>query len=146
MQLLCFLRWFTCICPRGVALVQGSLHVCRGSSLWFSSFGKCLVLFAWACFCLRCVEPLPLPKGSETCLLQVIFLFAFVWLSIACWSFFLFISFLFLFSLVTICGCCQCTHQGGDWGPCVVWGLVDGRFLVWWVIDNVLWNNSWLSI
>jgi hypothetical protein len=29
-------------------------------------------------------EPLPLPKGSEICLLQVIFLFAFLWLSIAC--------------------------------------------------------------
>jgi hypothetical protein len=42
---------------------------------------------------LGCVEPLPLPKGSETCLLQVILPFAFVWLSIACWSF----SFLFLF-------------------------------------------------
>jgi hypothetical protein len=34
-------------------------------------------------------------KGSETCLLQVILLFAFVWLSIACWSFFF--SFLFFF-------------------------------------------------
>jgi hypothetical protein len=40
---------------------------------------------------------LPLPKGSETCLLQVILLFAFLWLSIACWSFFVFISFLFPF-------------------------------------------------
>jgi hypothetical protein len=27
---------------------------------------------------------------------------------------FLFVSFLFLFSHVTLCGCCQCTHQGGD--------------------------------
>jgi hypothetical protein len=26
----------------------------------------------------------------------------------------LFSSFHFLFSLVTLCGCCQCTHQGGD--------------------------------
>jgi hypothetical protein len=60
------------------------------------------------------IEPLPLPKGSETCLLQVILLFAFVWILIACWSFFLFVSFPFLFSRVTICGCCQCTHQGGD--------------------------------
>jgi hypothetical protein len=51
--------------------------------------------------CLGCLGPLPLPKGSETCLLQVILLFAFLWLLIACWSFFLFISFLFLFSLVT---------------------------------------------
>jgi hypothetical protein len=28
------------------------------------------------------------------------------------------------------------------WGPCVVWGPVDGRFLVWWVIDNVVWTDS----
>jgi hypothetical protein len=71
-----------------------------------------------------------MPNESETCLLQVILLFAFVWLSIACWSFFLFVSFLFLFSLVTLCVCCQCTHQAGDRGPCVVRGPVDGRFLV----------------
>jgi hypothetical protein len=76
----------------------------------------------------------------------VIFLFAFVWLSITCWSYFLFVSFLFLFSQVTICVCCQYTHQGGDWGPCVVRGPVDDRFLVWWVIDNVVWTNSWLCI
>jgi hypothetical protein len=83
-----------CICSRGACM-------CAGGAL-------CV---AWALFCLGCVEPLPLPKGSETCLLQVILLFAFVWLSIACWSFFLLISF-FLFSLVTLCGYCQCTHQG----------------------------------
>jgi hypothetical protein len=23
---------------------------------------------------------------------------------------------------------------------------VEGRFLVWWVIDNVVWTDSWLSI
>jgi hypothetical protein len=39
----------------------------------------------------------------------------------------------FFFSLLLLsCGCCQCTHQGGDWGPCVVRGPADGRFLVWW--------------
>jgi hypothetical protein len=52
----------------------------------------------------------------------------------------------FSFSLVTICVCCQCTHQGGDWGPCVVRGLVDGLSLVWWMIYNVVWTGSWLSI
>jgi hypothetical protein len=102
----------------------GLFVVFRALVWWFAPF-------AWALFFLGCVEPLPLPKGSETCLLQVTLLFAFVWLSIACWSFFLFVSFLFLFSLVTLCGCCQCTNQGGDWGPCVVRGPVDGRFLVW---------------
>jgi hypothetical protein len=29
---------------------------------------------------------------------------------------------------------------------CVVWGPVDGRFLVWWVIDNVVWTDSWLRL
>jgi hypothetical protein len=35
---------------------------------------------------------------------------------------------------------------GSGWGPCVVRGPVDGRFLVWWVIDNIVWTDSWLSI
>jgi hypothetical protein len=95
MQLLCFMRWFGCIRPGGVALVQGEHFVVFELGWWFS-------LFAWAWFYLRCVEPLPLPKRSETCLLQVIFLFDFLWLSIVCWSFFLFVSFLFLFSRVMI--------------------------------------------
>jgi hypothetical protein len=25
-------------------------------------------------------------------------------------------------------------------------GPVDGRSLVWWVIDNMVWTDSWLSI
>jgi hypothetical protein len=117
--------------PGGGALVQGELACVQGELfVVFRALVCWFALFAWALFCLGCVEPLPLPKGSETWLLQVILLFAIVWLSIACWSFFLFVSFLFLFSLVTICGCFQCTHQGGDWGPCVVRGPVDGRFLV----------------
>jgi hypothetical protein len=32
------------------------------------------------------------------------------------------------------------------WGTCVVRGPVDGRSLVWWVIDNIVWTDSWLSI
>jgi hypothetical protein len=58
----------------------------------------------------------------------------------------LFVYFIFSFYLITKCVCCQCTHQGRYWGPCVVRGPVDGRFLVWWVIDNIVWTNSWLSI
>jgi hypothetical protein len=75
--------------------------VCRGSSLWFSSFGSLVCALCLSMFCLGCVESLPLPKGSESCLLQVILVFAFLWLSIACWSFLLVVSFLFLFSLIT---------------------------------------------
>jgi hypothetical protein len=28
----------------------------------------------------------------------------------------------------------------------VVRGPVDGRFMVWWVIYNVVWTDSWLSV
>jgi hypothetical protein len=70
---------------REYALAQGELAYVQGDlfvvfELWFG--GLCS-LFEHG-FCLGCVEPLPLPKGSETCLLQVILLFAFLWLSIAC--------------------------------------------------------------
>jgi hypothetical protein len=44
---------------------------------------------------------------------------------------------------------CKAYHNkcsSREWGPCVVRGPVDGRFLVWWVIDNVVWTDSWLSI
>jgi hypothetical protein len=61
-----------------LAFVQGELFVVF--ELWFGGLRS---LFEHG-FCLGCVEPLPLPKGSETCLLQVILLFAFLWFSIAC--------------------------------------------------------------
>jgi hypothetical protein len=40
----------------------------------------------------------------------------------------------------------QPSRRMEDWGPCLVRGPVDGRFLVWWVIDNVVRTDSWLSI
>jgi hypothetical protein len=78
--------------------------------LWFGVLRSLLEF----CFVSDVSSRCPCLRGSETCLPQVILLFAFVWLSIAFWSFFLFFSSLFLFSRVTNCGCCQCTHQGGD--------------------------------
>jgi hypothetical protein len=70
-------------------------------------------------FCLGCVESLPLPKGTEIFLFQVILLFAFVSVFYPLFEFFFFVpSFSFSFSLmVTKCVCCQCTHQGGGGGP-----------------------------
>jgi hypothetical protein len=85
--------------------------------------GPRLVFFKWSCL---------LPFSAFDRLME--FLFSFCFFSI------------FLFSLFTKCVCCQCTHQGGDWGPCLVRGPMDGRLLVWWVIDNVVWTDSWLSI
>jgi hypothetical protein len=68
-------------------------HLVRGSScmLWW------FVLFAWAWFCLGCVKPLPLPMGSETCLLQVILFFAFLGFRSLVEVSFYFVSFLFPF-------------------------------------------------
>jgi hypothetical protein len=67
------------------ALAQGELAYVQGElfvvfEFWFDG-SRSLVEQG---FCLGCVEPLPLPKGSETCLLQVILLFAFLLLLIAC--------------------------------------------------------------
>jgi hypothetical protein len=114
MQLLCLRGGLHAFVQGELHWFRGSLHVCRGSSLWFSSFGLVVCAFCLSIVCLGCVESLPLPKGSETCLLQVTFFIAFLWLSIACWGFFLFVSFLSFFSQVTICVCCQCTRQGGE--------------------------------
>jgi hypothetical protein len=50
-------------------------------------------------FCLGCVQPMPLPKGSETCLLQVISFFAFLgFRSLVGVFFFVSILFSFLFA------------------------------------------------
>jgi hypothetical protein len=67
-----------------------------------------LVIFALceSLFCLGCVEPLPLPKGTETLLLQVILLFAFPLAFDRLLKFLLVVSFLLFFSLVTNHVCC----------------------------------------
>jgi hypothetical protein len=64
------------------------------------------LLFVVSLFCLGCVESFPLPKGAETFLFQVIFLFTFVSAFDRLFEFLLVVSFLFLFSLVTKCVCC----------------------------------------
>jgi hypothetical protein len=112
--------------------------MCRGSScvLWW------FVLFSWACFLFGCVEPLPLPKGTESFHFQVILLFAFVWFLIACSSFFgRFFSFSFLSGyqmcvlsmhssrgrLRTMCGLrtsgWSLPSVMSDWQHCVDWFL-----------------------
>jgi hypothetical protein len=118
------------VCAQSWHLFRGSLHLCMGSSciLWW------FVLFAWAWFCLGCVEPLPLPKGSETCLLQVILFFAFLgfW-SLVGVSFYSFLFF-FLFS---------------DYQMCVVNALIKGEIEehVWfedrWMVAS--WCDEWLT-
>jgi hypothetical protein len=99
--------------------------MCAGEALCdFRALDWWLVLFASACFCLGCVEPLPLPKGTETCLLQVILLFAFPL------AFDGLLEFLFRFSLVTKMCVLSMHSSRGRLSTCVVRGPVDGRFLV----------------
>jgi hypothetical protein len=53
--------------------------MCAGRALCgFSISALVVCALCLSLFFLGCVEPLPLTKGSETCLLQVIFLFAFL--------------------------------------------------------------------
>jgi hypothetical protein len=79
--------------------------VCRGSSLWFFEpwiGGLCSLLEHG--FCLGCVELLSFPKGSETCLLQVILFFAFFgFRSLVGVYFSRFFSFLFSFDYQNVC-------------------------------------------
>jgi hypothetical protein len=138
-----------CISSGGVCFGSGVACKCAGGAhVWVCGLFTLVVCsFVWVCFCLGCVKSLTLPKGTETFLLQVILLFAFHLafdrLLKLFWSF-LFL-FLFLFSYVTKCVCCQCTHQGETESLCGSRPM-DGRFLVWWVINNVVWTNSWLSV
>jgi hypothetical protein len=115
-QLLCFALWFACIRLGGVASVQGELFVVF--KLWIG--GLCSLLEH--SFCLGCVELLPLLKGSETCLIQVILLFSFPFAFDDLLEFLLVVSSFSLWLPKLVC--CQCTHQGGDWDA--VW------FEDWW--------------
>jgi hypothetical protein len=76
-------------------------------------------------FCLGCVELLPLPKGSETCLLQVILLFAFPLAFDHLLEFLLVISFLFFFFLF------------GYQNVCVVNALIKEK------IESHVWLEDW---
>jgi hypothetical protein len=70
--------------PWCIAALFQELAYVQGGSLCCSSFGLVVCALCLSLFGLGCVEPLPLSKGSETCLLQVILLFAFLWILIAC--------------------------------------------------------------
>jgi hypothetical protein len=104
--------------------------MCAGGALCgFRALDWWLVLFARAWFCLGCVEPLPVPKGSKTCLLQVILLCVFPLGFDHLLEFLLVVYFLFLSSLVTKI-CVLLMHSSrGRLRACVVQGPVDGRFL-----------------
>jgi hypothetical protein len=103
MHLLYFLQVVCMHSSSGSCIGSGGPCICAGGALCgFRTLVWWFVLFASAWFCLGCVKSLPLPKGSDTCLLQLILLFAFLLFLIACWSFILFISFRFVFSQVAL--------------------------------------------
>jgi hypothetical protein len=109
-----FFKWFSCIHPGGVALVQGELACVQRSlfvvfELWFRGLRSLLEHSCVSGVSSRC----PCLRGARLVFFRWSFslhLFSF-WLLVE--VFFLFLSFLFLISQVTICVCCQCTHQGG---------------------------------
>jgi hypothetical protein len=68
---------------------------------------------------------------------------AFVWLLITC---LIFRFFLFLFSLNWLLVCVVNALIKGEIEDRSVRGPVDGHSRLWWVIDNVVWTNSWPSI
>jgi hypothetical protein len=59
---------------------------------------------------------------------------------------FSFVSFLFLFSPNWLLVCVVNALIKGEIVDQSVWGPVDGRSWLWWVIDNIVWTESWLSI
>jgi hypothetical protein len=95
--------------------------MCRGA----------LVCFGGLCslpehgFCLGCVEPLPLPKGSEICLLQVMLFFAFLGFRSLVGVSFLFVYFCFPFLCLP--------------NVCVVNALVKGE-----IEDHVWFEDRWM--
>jgi hypothetical protein len=126
-----------CIGSGGVCFGSGGACICAGGALcviralvwWF-------VPFAWAWFCLGCVEPMPLPKGSEICS---------SWSDLAlCLSlaFYRLLEFLFsrFFSFLFLVG-----YQI----MCVVNALIKGEiedhvwFEDWWMVAS--WCDEWLT-
>jgi hypothetical protein len=88
--------------------------VYRGSSLWFSSFALVVCALCLSIVLSLMCRDVSLAQGvqdlSSSSDLALCLFLAFDHLL----EFILFVSFLFLFSQVTICVCCQCTNKEGD--------------------------------
>jgi hypothetical protein len=63
---------------------------------------------------------------------------------ITCLSFWFIFSFSLFFELVTMCVVDALIK--GEIDDRIIRGPLDGRTLVWWVIDNVVWTDTWPSI
>jgi hypothetical protein len=98
------------------AFVQGEVHWFRGSSLWFFKlwFGGLRSLLE-LCFVSDVSSRCPCLRGPRLLFFKWSYsLPLFSFRSLVGVSFCSFLSFFFSLLLLS-CGCCQCTHQGGDW-------------------------------
>jgi hypothetical protein len=131
---------------QGSCIASGGACMCaRGALCGFRALDRWFVLFAWAWFCLDVSSRCPCLRGPSfvffkwSCYLPFFGFRSLVGVSFSC-----FFSFPFLLITKT---CVLSMHSSrGRLRPGVVRGPVDGRFLDSWVIDNVMWTDSWLSI
>jgi hypothetical protein len=138
-------------------LFRGSLHSCFGSSVCRLNL-LCTLLFCRWCRALlphleesavwsilsRLCWAVALALGDWDLLFQVIFLCFCLAFDHLFEIFVRFFSFSFSYELVTMCVVNALIK--GEIEDRSVWWPVDDRSLVWWVIDNVVWTDSWLSI
>jgi hypothetical protein len=134
-------------------LFRGSLHSC----IWELFFAWILVVI----FCRWCRALLPHLEESVILKHFILFVssrcpclrgpisFSLKWFFLGfCLAFdhlfeFLFVSFLFLFSLNWLLVCVVNTLIKGEIEARSIWGPVDCHSWLWWVIDNVVWTDSW---
>ena len=113
------------------ALVQGEYAFVQGELLWFAW------VVCWACDYMIGVEPFASSWGimwvlpSRLCRAVALVLGdrdfrSVVIFELACslaldhlGELLFFLLFIFPLNSELVTGCCQCTHQRGDWGPCV---------------------------
>jgi hypothetical protein len=138
-------------------LFRGSLHSC----IWELFFAWILVvLFCWWCrallphleesailehFILVVSSRFPCLRGPRFFSLQWSFLGFFLAFDHLFEFWFRFFSFS-LFSKLVTCACVVNALIKGEIEDRSVRGPVDGRSWLWWVIDNVVWTDSWPSI
>jgi hypothetical protein len=123
-----------CICLEGDCTCWRDVLLCRLSLflLWVCSFVVSL-------FCLSCVEPLPLPKGTETFLLQVILFSPLIDFRSLVWVFYS-IPFFFLFLLWQWL-CVLSMHSSMGRMRTCVWPRTGG-----WSLLSDEWLTTWCGL
>jgi hypothetical protein len=141
-----FVKWFACIRLGGVSLVQGELVCVHGElfvvfKLWFGGLRSLLQ----HSFVLDVSSRCPCLRGLRLVLFKRSFSLPFF----SFWSLVgvSFYSFLFFFSLSGYYVCVLSMHASRGRLRTLCGSRTGGWSLpVWWVIDNIVWTDSWLSI